>query len=104
MAFPYGTSGVLYPPGALSEQVFDVDLFTRICPKEDDVWFKAMSLIKGTLVATTGLGVNPQHHCIVGSQHEALRHLNHGAGGNVEQMRAVFEHFGLYQLLATRAA
>lgn len=104
LAFPYGTSGVLYPPGALSEQVFDVDLFTRICPKEDDVWFKAMSLIKGTLVATTGLGVNPQHHCIVGSQHEALRHLNHGAGGNVEQMRAVFEHFGLYQLLATRAA
>jgi len=97
-AFPYGTCGVLYPPGSLSDQVFDVKLFRQLCPKEDDLWFKAMSLLAHTPVVVTNLGINPPHYSVVGSQFEALRHFNHGAKQNSEQFRAVFDHFDLYSI------
>lgn len=99
LAFPYGTSGVLYPAGSLSDQVFDIDALKKLCPKEDDIWFKAMSLLKGTPVVTTNLGINPIHHCLTGSQHVALRHDNHALSQNEKQMMAVFQHFGLHERL-----
>jgi glycosyltransferase involved in cell wall biosynthesis len=99
LAFPYGTSGVLYPPHSLSKEVFNVELFRKLCPKEDDIWFKAMSLLNRTPVVVTNLGINPSHHCVTGSQSEALRHENHGLNQNRIQMDAVFSHFDLYKRL-----
>jgi len=90
---------VLYPPGSLHESVFDVSLFKKLCPKEDDIWFKAMSLLNKTPVVVTNLGINPLHHCITGSQKEALRHHNHGFSQNQKQMTSVFSHFDLYKQL-----
>jgi poly(ribitol-phosphate) beta-N-acetylglucosaminyltransferase len=95
LAFPYGTGGVLYPPHSLHPMVADVATFRRLCPKEDDIWFKAMAMLQGTPVVTTALGTNPKHHCLTGTQQEALRHENHGHGANERQMRAVFEALGL---------
>jgi len=43
-----GVSGVLYPPYALHPRVHDHALMMRLCPSEDDIWFKAMSLLQGT--------------------------------------------------------
>ncbi len=99
--FAYGTSGVLYPPGCFDARVFDIATMRRLCPTEDDVWFKAMSLLKGTPVAATALGITPKHHCIQGSQKVALRHRNHAANGKAaaRQIQAVFEYFGLYARL-----
>lgn len=99
LAFPYGTSGVLYPPNSLSSKFSDVQLFRKLCPKEDDIWFKAMSLLNKTPVVVTNLGINPMHHSLVGTQQIALRHDNHGLGQNEHQMRAVFEYFDLYRFL-----
>jgi len=97
--FPYGTSGVLYPPGALNDKVFDVETFRELCPKEDDIWFRAMGILNGTPVVPTNLGINPKHHCIMGSQLEALRHDNHGLQQNTVQMQRVFENLNLYERL-----
>lgn len=97
--FPYGTSGVLYPPGSLHEKVQDVALFRKLCPKADDIWFRAMGILQGTPVVPTNLGINPKHHCVTGSQAEALRHDNHGEQQNVLQMRQVFEALDLYSRL-----
>ena len=99
LAFPYGTSGVLYPPGCMDRIVFDVTRFQRLCPKEDDIWFKACSLKNGVSVVTTGLGINPVHHCLLGTQAVSLRHYNHGADNNEIQMQGVFEELDLYRLL-----
>lgn len=99
LAVPYGTSGVLYPPGSLNEKVFDVTLFQELSPKEDDIWFKAMAMLNNTSVVVTNLGINPLHHCITGSQSEALRHDNHGLKENEKQMRIVFDRLDLYSLL-----
>jgi len=43
-----GVSGVLYPPHALHPRVHEHALMMRLCPSEDDVWFKAMSVLQGT--------------------------------------------------------
>lgn len=99
LAFPYGTSGVLYPPKALNSQVTNVDLFRKLCPKEDDIWFKAMGILNKTPVVVTNLGINPVHHSLVGTQQVALRHDNHGLNQNEQQMRAVFDYFDLYKFV-----
>lgn len=36
---PNGVGGVLYPPGVFDPIVLDRVLFTRLCPKGDDLWF-----------------------------------------------------------------
>lgn len=97
--FPYGTCGVLYPAGALHKTVFDVPLFKKLCPREDDLWFKAMAILNNTPGVWTNLGINPPHHSVLGSQIEALRYFNHGESQNQEQFRAVFDHFDLYSIL-----
>ena len=96
-AFAYGSGGVLYPPRALDSRVFDVECFRRLCPTEDDIWFKAMAILAGTPVVPTNLGIRLRHHNVRGSQATALRHQNHGAmkDNNEKQMRAVFAEFGL---------
>jgi hypothetical protein len=97
--FAYGTSGVLYPPGALHPTVFDFKQMRELTPTEDDVWFKAMSILQGTRTVETNLGINPKHFSISGSQTTALRHINHGTGKNAEQLRAVFARFDLLRLI-----
>ncbi|WP_051538336.1 hypothetical protein [Butyrivibrio proteoclasticus] len=45
---PTGVGGVLYPPHSLSEEVFNKDAFKEQCINADDLWLKAMALLKGT--------------------------------------------------------
>ena len=45
-----GVGGVLYPPFTLYKDVFDKDVFEKVCMNADDIWLKAMSLLKKTTV------------------------------------------------------
>lgn len=102
MNFPTGVGGILYPPHSLDEDVFNEDVFLKICKYADDVWFKAMAMKKGTLskkvythnpkgieyienefVQDIGLkNINTQEDCL-----------------NDKQIAAVFNKYNLYQLL-----
>jgi poly(ribitol-phosphate) beta-N-acetylglucosaminyltransferase len=97
--FCYGTGAVLYPPCALDARVQNVEAFQRLCPTEDDIWFKAMALLKGTLAVHTGLGIDPAHHTVRGTQARALRHVNHVGDRNAAQMRAVFDAYDLHKIV-----
>ncbi|MGB4416003.1 MAG: hypothetical protein WBI53_14090 [Paludibacter sp.] len=44
---PTGVGGVLYFPGCFCEDVLREDLFMTMAPNADDLWFKAMSMLKG---------------------------------------------------------
>jgi len=35
----HGVGGVLYPANIFCEKIFDADLFKKLCPYEDDMWF-----------------------------------------------------------------
>jgi hypothetical protein len=45
--FPTGRNGVLYKPSFFKEIIFD-KMFLKLCPYNDDIWFKIISLVSGT--------------------------------------------------------
>lgn len=45
LLFPTGVGGVLYPPHCFHEDITREDLFMKLSPYADDVWFKAMTLL-----------------------------------------------------------
>ena len=47
---PFGFAGVLYPPHIFSDEVFNVELIKRLCPKADDIWFGVTELHEGIRV------------------------------------------------------
>ncbi len=96
LLFPTGTCGVLYPPDALAEQVFDLAAMRRLCPTQDDLWFKAMALLRGTR-AQKVRDESLEFPHIPGSERKMLWTVN--VGRNDAQIAAVFAHYDLYRLL-----
>lgn len=45
-----GVGGVLYPPHSLDKEMLDPTLFMNIAPTNDDIWFWAAAVSKGTYV------------------------------------------------------
>ena len=52
--FPTGVGGVLYFPGAFSEEVRDEAVFLSLAPKADDLWLYWMERRRGLAVTTLG--------------------------------------------------
>jgi hypothetical protein len=96
LLYPTGTCGTLYPPGSLDERVFDLSAMLRLCPSNDDTWFKAMALLRGTMAQKVGPDSRAFPH-IPGSETRMLWTVNEGR--NDTQLAAVCEHYGLYELL-----
>lgn len=45
-----GVGGVLYPPHSLPDYTFRDDVFTAVCPRDDDTWLHVMEFMNGTSV------------------------------------------------------
>lgn len=56
-----GVGGVLYPPNSLDTNMLDSALFSKIAPTNDDIWFWAAAVSKGTYVVP----VPGWHHKLV---------------------------------------
>lgn len=100
--FPTGVGGILYPPGFYYKDIFDVELFMRLAPHGDDIWFKAMSLLQGKLSR-----IVPQKQPIIlnyidGTQEHGLwLHNQDEETGNNPQIKAVFDYFHLWNAVCT---
>ena len=94
--FPLGVDGVLYPPGVLNEEVFNEDIFREICPKGDDIWFKAMSLLNNTYCKKICLD-HDSFRPIPGSQVVSL--FSENIFLNDEQIKSVFKKYNLFEKL-----
>lgn len=44
---PTGCGGILYPPGSLHQDTLNQDLFMKLAPSCDDLWFWVMSTLNG---------------------------------------------------------
>lgn len=102
MAFPTGCGGILYPPHAFDDDVFDEATFMDICPTADDVWYKAMALKNGTLSCGV-FSHNYRGDFIVnpGVQDIGLFRVNTvGEHMNDRQLKAVFTRYDLFSKLA----
>lgn len=86
-----GSSGVLYPPKSFDQRVFDMELFQKICPKSDDLWFKAMAVLNDTPVGWSGYVFEPIP--IMGSQRVSLKKSNVHQDKNRVQWNQILDHF-----------
>lgn len=97
--FPTSGGGTLYRKRLLCKDVTDKELFTRLCPNADDVWWFFMALMHGTgliLVSVDGALFLPldfffQHFHKGASLYSTNEHENQ----NDTQIKAVMEHYGL---------
>ncbi|SMF39649.1 hypothetical protein SAMN02745866_02564 [Alteromonadaceae bacterium Bs31] len=89
---PAGYGGVLYPAGCFMDEVTNQELFLKLAPTADDLWFKAMSYLKGTLCRCS---MNPGKKpvTILGTQSFRLGHTNIHLDQNREQWNALLKHF-----------
>jgi hypothetical protein len=95
--FPTGAGGIMYFPGALSEDVFDEETFMELCPTGDDIWFWAMTVRNNTKI--TGIDkpynnliyVNPARELCI-TDLPTLWNLNKD-GLNDIQIKNIFKKF-----------
>ena len=99
LVFPTSGAGTLFPPHSLSSEVFNEDVFMSICPLADDIWIKAMSLLKGTQCCKI-LSHDPSFFFNPNNQDIALFHENLFNGKNDEQFHSVFSTYHLYEKLS----
>ena len=92
--FPTGVSGIIYPPHCYHEDMTNKELFLKLCPHADDVWFKAMTYLKGTLCEKIE---SPHYDSLfipldVESE-SSLQRINVVNGGNDKQIKKVFDYY-----------
>lgn len=97
--FPLGVCGVLYPSGSLNKEIFNSDVFLKICPYNDDLWFKAMSLLNKTNCRRVFKNKNPHPFLTLRrTQEKSLWDINQSK--NDEQIKKVFKKYNLYKFLS----
>lgn len=94
---PNGIGGILYFPGCFDEKLTRKDLFMRLAPKGDDIWFKAMSLLKGIKcqVVPVERPFFEKFVVIRSGQDIALYHSNISSKENIQQINHVFNYLKL---------
>lgn len=95
--FPTGVGGALYAPDHLHPEVLNEAAFMALCPKADDVWLKAMSL----LVNVQCKKVAPRTIQLMEVRIPNNRTLffeNVTLNGNDLQIKAVAEHFRIFRI------
>lgn len=100
--FPTGVGGILYPPKSLDKQVSNKELFMKLAPKADDIWFWAMALINKEVHGEESPYLvieNGYSHKLQSVDHSqqrngnALVNYNVAKKGNDEQMKLVVDYF-----------
>ncbi len=97
LSFPTGIGGILYPPNSLHHEVLNENVFMKICPNADDVWFKAMSLINGTYCRQVYIEKPFYEKFLViqDGQDIALNITNYKNNGNDMQIKAVLQKYNI---------
>ncbi|MFI2742437.1 zinc-binding alcohol dehydrogenase [Zhouia sp. PK063] len=88
-----GSSGTLYPPNSLDDQATNSDLFLKLSPKADDLWFKAMAMLHNTEVIQTKNSKEPIP--IAGTQKVSLKKENITNDKNKTQWEQLINYFNL---------
>lgn len=94
---PLGVFGVLYPPGCFDSRVTDTALIEQLAPKADDLWFKALSLLKGTQVSIA-CQIPREPTMILGTQEITLKTQNISHDQNRLQWKKLMEFFKIKPL------
>lgn len=101
LTLPTGVGGILYPPKILDKEVMNIKNMFELAPKADDIWFKAMGLLKGVKCKKIKLNeeFSKKFVQIKSGQDIALHLINLGENQNDIQLKAVFDYYNLWEKL-----
>ncbi len=92
LVMPVGAFCVLYPVNSLDSEVQNVDLFMKLAPRADDLWFKAMALRNGVLSIQNHRDIKFPIP-ILGTQFIALKKENKGQDKNRVQWNNIQKYY-----------
>lgn len=67
--------GILYPPHLFTEEVFKENIFMKLAPTSDDIWFWAMTVLQGIKIRVVKNNIQDLEY-IEGTQEECLWKFN----------------------------
>ncbi len=89
-----GVGGVLYPPHSLKAEMMDVELFTKMAPTTDDIWFWAAGVANGFPVVPVPFGHNkPRGLGKPKSLSLKTTNFKGEEDRNASALKAILEHF-----------
>ncbi|MDE5868733.1 MAG: hypothetical protein K2H18_00750, partial [Muribaculaceae bacterium] len=97
-----GVGGVLYPPGAFNDEVFNEEAFMSLAPYADDVWFHAMALLNGTSIVKAPAHSGDDIDHIENSAVQDIGLVNRNCNierENDKQIKAIYDRYDIYPLL-----
>ena len=84
-----GVGGVLYPPNSLSKEMIHSDLFKKIAPTTDDIWFWAAAVANGTYIIPFPFGKYNKPQGLKKPKNLSLKTVNFKKGSDLN--RTAFE-------------
>ena len=99
LIFPLGYGGKLYPPKSLHHDVCREDIFKKLSPSADDIWFWFMALMNGTqhgIANTDGIKYYPLD-LVYQKLHKgaALSHENVDEDQNDTQLKNILSYYNI---------
>ena len=88
---PVGVGGVLYPPGSVPQEAFDIEAIMNNCLMADDIWLKIMTSYNGyrTVLCSSKM----EYTKITTTQDSALWKKNINLGGNDEAIKRILDYY-----------
>jgi hypothetical protein len=89
-------AGVLFPPHSLFKDVTNNELFTRLSPLADDIWFYVMTILNNTRIRRIKNRIRPFIYIDKLYHFAGLMDENVLNGKNDEQLKSVLTYYNLY--------
>ncbi len=90
--FLTGAGMVLYFPNCFYEDILKEELFTKLSPTADDIWFWAMSTLKGTKIRIAKSCITDLTY-IDGTPESGLYHINCNENKNDLYMKQMLDYY-----------
>ena len=87
-----GYGGVVYPPGSLHADTTNAELYLRLAPRADDLWFKCMAWLAGTPIRTANQRIGRPRE-IVGADTVCLKSVNVNQDFNRKQWLQLCKYY-----------
>ena len=90
-----GVAGVLYPPHSLREDMLDAELFTKLAPTTDDIWFWAAAVANGRKIVPVPFGPHNKPKGLGKPRELSLKSVNfkRGADANDVALKTILDHY-----------
>lgn len=92
LIFFTGVGGVLYPPHCFNNNIFSKELFEKLCPNGDDIWFWGNAILAGVRIKVVSNALK-YPKLIDGSQEVGLWHENVINKDNDKNINALLEYY-----------